>query len=120
MRTADTQLLEKQVRDRVWGEVFGSGWESYTPWMLQYRYIGGNWEKADAFFLKYEVYDADGNTVGTSTKRLLPQDIVDAWLWMTVNGYSHCGYSYGDLDSFDSCAGSGILERAVYKDSYPF
>jgi len=121
MRTADAQLLEQKLKDRIWFETFGSGWEFSVPWMKDYKFIGGNWEKADAFFLKYEVYNSDGDVIGTSTKRLLPQDIVDAWLWLTLEGYVHCGhYSFGEIDSFDSCAGGSILLRAVYKDSYPF
>lgn len=114
MKTAEVQLAESAIKERLWSETFGSGWEGLTPWLVQYRYINGNWEKADAFFLKYEVYDSNDDVIGTSTKRLLPQDIFNAWLMLVVKSYSHCFCHIGDLDSFDACAGDMILQQAVF------
>jgi hypothetical protein len=114
MTTTKTKPPLQAAVDRVWYETFGGGWEDDTDWVHDYRFVNGDWERADGVCLKYESFGYDYESKGIKTITLAPMDVFEGWLSLVAEGAGHCGsYAIGDLESMDSCSSSMVIERAV-------
>lgn len=97
--------------DRLWGEVFGGGYE-YSPVQCQVAFSGESaWDKAGIALVSIENPE-DGEEAMVS-KRVVIDDIAEAYGKLLTMGYHHCGAPL-DLDSFDACASFDLLQMVVF------
>lgn len=89
----------------LWEEVFGSGYEEVSDWIVGERFTSGDWETPGKVLISYQ--DRHGVIC---KKELTPDDLNKAY--DKVVNYRHCGNTVGEQD-IDACAADIILQMAL-------
>ncbi len=98
-----------------WGNIMGSGWESFGDHWRSIDYISGDWETPGAVTLAIEDPDNDDTViVGKVTLDTLVKAYNDLWAKVGKTGGMH--QDYLDIDNLDCVGGDGILQQVILGD----
>lgn len=93
------------METELWDEVFGSGYEQVSDWIVGERYLSGDWETSGEIRISYlDRHD-----------KVQHKDITELDLLLAYNQvvhYRHCGHTVGEQD-IDACAADLILQMAL-------